>query len=156
MPFRIRPTTAAVAVIAIMAAGAVLAQTAAESAIKARKAHMALQAFNIGPLAAMAKGEADYDASAAAAAARNLAMLTAMDVARYYPEGTASGEIEGTRALAAIWQTPDDFNAKWQDLGTATAALAESAGAGLDELKSALGPVGQACGGCHKTYRVAD
>ena len=40
---------------------------------------MQLYAFNISHLGAMAKGEVDYDAAAASAAANNLAALAALN-----------------------------------------------------------------------------
>lgn len=137
-------------------AGGAVAQSAVEGAIKARKAQMTLFAFNLGPLGAMAKGEAPYDAAAASAAAGNLAKLASMNLASYFPEGSARGQVEGTRALPAIWENGADVMAKVAALNEATAALSTAAGTDLASLQAALGPVGQACGACHQAYRAPE
>ena len=141
---------------ALAAGGALLAQSAESpfaQQITARQSHMRLYAFNIGPLAAMAKGAMPYDAKTAAAAARNLAALAALDQSRYWPEGSDSFENEGTAALPKIWENIPDVISKAQDLAKATSALAETAGDGLEALQAGIGPVGGACGACHKAYR---
>ena len=74
--------------------------------------------------------------------------------ALYFPEGTAAGEVEGTRSKAEIWQTPDDFLAKAQALTDAAEAVAATSD--LAGQQAAMGPVGQACGACHEAYRVPD
>lgn len=121
-------------------------------AVKARNAHMALYGFNMGIMGAMAKGEVDYNADAASAAANNLAALAAFNQSAYWPEGTAQGEVEGSRAKAEIW-TDGGAAAKGQEMAAAAAALAEVAGNGLEALQAGMGPAGAACGSCHKAYR---
>jgi cytochrome c556 len=140
---------------AALLATAALAQDL-NPAVKARKAQMALHAFNVGVLAGMAQEKIPYDAAAAGAAANNLAALAATDWHAYFPAGTAMGEVENTTALPAIWETMADFDAKHADLVTATAALAAVAGTDLASLKGAIGPVGGACGACHKAYRQSN
>jgi cytochrome c556 len=141
--------------IAVLAApySVALAQDA-EAVIKARQAHMRLTSFNLGPLGAMAKGEMPYDAAVAAAAAGNLAAIAALDQSRIWAPGTGRPDAENTRALAAIWENPDDFASKIEGLRTATATMAEAAGTGLDALRAAMGGVGKACSACHETYRA--
>lgn len=145
--------------IAALAAAAVAATAYAQSAnpaVTARKAHMGLHSFNLAPLGSMAKGETPYDADVASALASDLVALSGMlsgpAFSLYFPEGTAAGEVEGTRAKAEIWQTPDDFRAQAQALADAATALAATTD--LAGLQAALGPVGQACGSCHEAYRV--
>lgn len=123
-------------------------------AVEARQSLMHLYAFHLGPLGAMAKGEMDYDAEVASVAATNLASLAALNQMAMWPEGTDSETIEGTRALPAIWQEGSEVGKMADDLATATAALAETAGDGLDAVRAGLGPVGGACGACHKAYRA--
>lgn len=143
------------AIVAVVAGGA-LAQSAVEGAIKARKAHMGLYGFNLGPLGAMAKGDMPYDAATATTFATNLMGLASLDTSAYWVEGSAKGEAEGTRALPAIWENPEDVGAKAAALRDATAALAAAAGTDLAALQGAMGPVGQACGACHQTYRASE
>ena len=156
MLLKTRPTAIAAGVILALAAGAVLAQSSAEAVIKARKAHMQLQAFNLGPLGAMAKGEMPYDAAQASAAAGNLAALVSMNMGRYFPEGSAQGQAEGTRALPAIWENGEDVMAKVAALNEAVTALNATAGTDLASLQGAMGAVGEACGACHKAYRAPE
>jgi cytochrome c556 len=141
---------------AVSLAGGAFAQSAVEGAIKARKAHMQLYAFNLGQLGAMAKGEAPYDAAQASAAAGNLVSLAGLSLGAYFPPGSAQGEAADTRALPALWQSGDDVIAKAAALSEALAALNTAAGTDLAALQGAMGPVGEACGACHKAYRAPD
>ncbi|MEY1555407.1 cytochrome c [Yoonia sp. R2331] len=122
------------------------------SAIKARGAHMSLYGHNLGPLGGMAQDKIPYDAAAAAAAAANLAALANMDQSTYWVEGSDIAAAGG-RAKSEIWTDSAGFDAEVAKLAEASTALAAVAGNGLDEMKAAFGPVGAACGSCHKAYR---
>lgn len=122
-------------------------------AIKARQAHMKLYAHNIGILGSMAKGAVEYDSTAAAAAAANLASLSMLSQAGYWPEGSESESNEGTDALAALWQNFGDVSEKGGDLAKAAQAMAMVAGDDLGALQGAMKELGGACGACHKKYR---
>lgn len=123
-------------------------------AVDGRQGLMAVISLNMGILGNMARERADYDADAALAAATNLAAIGQMDHSVFWPEGTDNVAIENTRALPAIWDDIDAVLAIWDDFGTATAALAETAGTGLDPMRAGLGPVGATCGACHDDYRA--
>ena len=143
---------------AIMALGTVstsaIADEAMEKAIKARKAQMKLYSWNLGTLGGMAKGKIDYDAKAAAAAANNLLALVNMDARGMWPQGSDSTAMPGkTRAKVEAWSTYPKVAEKGKAMAEAATQLASVAGNGLDELKGAIGPVGKACGGCHKPFR---
>ncbi|MHA6262005.1 c-type cytochrome [Arenibacterium sp. CAU 1754] len=153
-----RLTLIAGAIIAGLASTAAIgeghADKAALAAIKARKANMQLYAFNIGLLGGMAKGEIDYDAAAASAAAGNLAALTQLDQSRYWIPGTDNAALgDATDALPAIWESGSKVGESAKALVDAAAALDAVAGDGLEALRGAIGPVGKSCGGCHETYR---
>ncbi len=125
-------------------------------AVKARKAHMQLYAHNLGILGAMAKGEAEYNADAAQGAADNLAALTMLNQASYWPAGTSTAELgEETRALPVGWENMDDAMAKGNAMAEAAMAMKAAAGS-LEGVQGAIGAVGGACGGCHKVYRQPD
>lgn len=126
----------------------------AAAALNARKAHMNLYAFNLGPLGNMARGNLDYDAEAAQAAADNLAALSSMSQQGYWLPGTDSESLEGSRSLPAIWEEGSDVGAKAGAYVEAVMALQAVAGTGLEPLQAAIGPVGAACGACHESYRV--
>lgn len=149
-------TFGTMAAMAISVATAALAQNKLPAPVKARQAHMDLNAFNLGILGSMAKGESDYDAETAKAAAQNLVMLSELNQMSYWPEGTDNASIEGTRALPALWQNLPDVMEKAKALHEAEVALASTAGDGLDAVKAGLGKVGEACGACHKAYRQSD
>lgn len=127
----------------------------AAKAMKARKSHMTLYSFNLGTLGGMAQDKIPYDAAAAAIAAANLAALANINEVGYWVEGTDSS-VEGSRAKPEIWADMAGFEAKQQALATAATALAAVAGDGPDAFKAAFGPVGGACGDCHKAFRVPD
>lgn len=125
-------------------------------AVKARKAHMQLYAFNLGVLGAMAKGETEYNADAAKAAADNLATMTGLSHRNYWPQGSSTDDLgEETRALPALWE--EGGFAKAGEIGgalnEAAVNLAAVAGDGQEAIGPALGAVGQQCGACHKAFQ---
>lgn len=124
-------------------------------AVKARQSHMQLYAHNIGILGAMAKGEAEYNADAASAAANNLVTLSSVINQRsYWAPGTSNAELgDETRALPVIWESGSTAGEIAGQLADAAAKLAAVAGDGQEALGPALGPVGGACGACHKANR---
>ncbi|SFM15000.1 c-type cytochrome [Shimia aestuarii] len=148
-----RLKTLATATTLALLAGAAFADGHVNAAIKARQAQMQLYAFNIGQLGAMAKGEMDYDAAVASAAANNLLTLTKMDQSAMWPGGSDSMSVDGTRAKPDMWDNFPDVMAKGKALGDAAMAMQAAAGGGLDSLRGAMGALGGSCSSCHKPYR---
>lgn len=130
-----------------------IAQNGVNPAVKARQSIMQLYAFNLGQLGAMAKGDVEYNADAASAAAGNLASLTQLNQMAMWPQGTDNENDPHTRALPAIWTSFPDVGAKGKALADAAAAMQVAAGTDLDSLRGAIGAVGSSCGACHKAYR---
>jgi len=122
-------------------------------AIKARQAHMQLYAHNIGILGAMAKGAVEYDSIAATAAASNLAALSLLSQAGYWPQGSDAESVEGSEALGAIWKNYGDVSEKSGALVEASQMMVGAAGSDLASLQDAMKELGGACGACHKSYR---
>lgn len=153
-----RKTLAATVIVAVTATGALWAEShanqAAMAAIKARQAQMQLYSFNLGVLGAMAKGDVDYDAGAATGAAENLAALSKLNQAAYWPQGSDADSVEGTRALPAMWQNFPDVMEKGQALAAAADGMVTAAGTDLEALRGQIGAVGGACAACHKAYRA--
>ena len=127
----------------------------AEAAVKARKAHMSLYSFNLGLLGKMAKGEMDFDAGAAQAAADNLVILSQINQARYWVPDSDNMSLENTRLLPALFDNIDDARAKGQALVEASTAMSAAAGS-LEGVQTSIGAIGGACGACHKAYRAPD
>lgn len=136
-----------------LAAGAALAAGHEKSAVDARQGQMRVMAFNLGILGSMAKGALDYDAERAKIAAGNLAAVAKLDQTGYYPEDTDAGFYDGSAALPALFENPEDYDKKLQDLVAATDQMQAAAGEGLDALRAQMAAVGGACTACHKAYR---
>lgn len=149
-------TLGLVAAGAIAATGPALADGHLEKAVKARQSLMQVVAFNLGPLGAMAKGEMEYDAEAAATSAKNLEALSKLDQSGMWPEGSDSESLgeDKTHALPAGWAADSKAMEKHEAWAEASAQLAAVAGDGLDAMKPAVAEVGKSCGGCHDDYRV--
>ena len=160
MSLSLKPFAFAGAAALALAAGIALAQeeeappSPEEMAHQAREHQMYLHAFNLGKLVPMVRGEAEYDAATAAAAAESVSLLAQLlDSPLYWIPGTSTEEIEDSRALPAIWEQPEEFAAKVTAFQEATANLASAAGTDLATLQTAFGPVGEACGSCHEDFR---
>lgn len=116
---------------------------------------MDLYNFNLAIIGNMAKGAVDFDAAAAQSAADNLASLTSLNQMSYWLPGTSNADMEGTRALPAIWAEGSDVGDKAKELAEAAVAMQAAAGT-LDGLRGGMKALGAACGGCHKAYRAPD
>lgn len=127
---------------------------AAMAAAKARQAQMQLYSFNLGILGAMAKGTVEYNADAASAAAGNLASLSSLNQMAMWVPGSDSDTLgDASRALPAVWAEGSKAQAIGMEMASASAAMAEVAGTGLDGVRGAIGAVGKTCGACHDDYR---
>ena len=147
-------TAAFLLVAAMPAAGfAQSAEEMAQDALEARHGYMKMLSINMGTLAAMARGEMEYDEGAATTAATNLAALTRYDVPSLFVDGTAAGQIEDSEALLAIWENPDDFAAKFTQLAEAAAASPDAVKGGQGNVGPALQQLGGACKDCHDDFR---
>lgn len=135
---------------------AVFADGHIDHAIKARQSHMQLYAFNLGTLGGMAKGEIEYNAEAAQAAADNLVALTMLNQSAYWPQGSDSGSSDKSKAKADMWANFPDVMKIGTDMAAAATAMQAAAGTDLAALRGAIGPLGGACGACHKAYRESD
>jgi cytochrome c556 len=144
-----------IAALALGVAGTTaLAQSNVSSQLKARQGLMRVNVINLGILGAMAKGEVDYNAEAAQAAADSLVGVSMIDQAVLWPEGSGEMDIDGTRAKMEIWDDPDGFMAAWEKYNTAVQAMQAAAGEGQAALGPALGQIGGTCQACHEAYQV--
>lgn len=135
---------------------AATAQNAFEAQVKARQGLMDVMALNLGVLGGMARGNMDYDAATAQAAADNLVAVSKVGHQFFWPEGSDNMSIDGTRALPAIWDNLDEVIADWTEFGAKAEALQAVAGDGLEALGPAIGGVGGTCQACHEDFRAPE
>lgn len=146
---KVAVAAAAVAVLAIGVASVATPSPEGTAAIKAR--HEAMEGIGdaMGPLAAIAKGEAPFDSAVveknAGTIAENLKKAAAL-----FPEGSDKGDVE-TWAKEEIWSNSADFAMKMQT----ARAQAEALQAVTEEaaFRPALGKLGNSCKSCHMDYR---
>jgi len=123
--------------------------------IKARQATMQLYAFNLGILGAMAKGDMDYNADQASAAAADLQALANLNGGAMWPQDSDMAKNPGiTWAKPDIWTTYPKIAEKSKALKEATAKMAAAAGSGIDGIRTNIGAVGGSCKSCHDDFRA--
>lgn len=106
-------------------------------------------ASHMKKLGAMAKGEADVDATAVvhAMAIQELAATVPL----WFPEGAGG---EKSRVKPEIWSDWDGFVKASDDFYAAAGNTVEAAKTGdAGQIGAALGAMGKTCGGCHKPFR---
>ena len=131
---------------------AVFAQTPpADRAIKYRQGVMTAQGWHMGILGGMAKGERPYDKDTAVRSAMFVEELIKMPW-----EGFPPGSDQGapTKAKAEIWKDPAKFKQRADAAMAEAPKLVAAAKTGeLSQLRSAIGPMGNACNNCHDDFR---
>lgn len=125
-----------------------------ENIVKYRKNQMRAQAALMGMIAAALKGEVSWTDEIAVQARALSGMSKALP--RLFVEGSGKADGLDSRALAVIWENPDEFAAELQTFQDDTAALAEVAeGGDMAAIGAAVGKVGKdGCTACHETYRA--
>ena len=101
----------------------------------------------------MLRGQTEYDAAAVMESLQTWDDASAK-FGDLFPAGSETGE--GTEAAPAIWEDRDGFNAALKDWADAVDAAIGAAPATLEDGKPVLGPIFQACKGCHDNYRIED
>ena len=128
----------------------ITAIVAQEDPIKARKALMKGNGDQAKIGAGMAKGEQPFDLAKAKAIFAQYADAAAK-MPSLFPDNSKTGG--DTEALPKVWETMDDFKAKFVKFGQ-DAKAAESSVTDLDSFKAAMSNIGKQCGGCHELYRA--
>jgi cytochrome c556 len=128
-----------------------MAQVKPEVLVAQRQAAMKLQGKYLGPIGAMMKGAAPYNADVVAVNATFLENLSRMPWDGFQP--STSGE--KSAAKPEIYKDVAKFKAAADMLEAATAKLGAAARA-KDEagVKASFGGVAKACGSCHDDFRV--
>ena len=141
---------------ALLSGGAALADRE-EDAVKARRGYFQMLSFNLGGLAAMAKGEVEYNAVAAAKFAANLDALSDVDLEPLFLPGTDNQAMAGqTRALPAIWANKGRLQEHSDRFNEAVDLVTLEAAQGLDQLRGQIAKLGGACKACHDDFRAKD
>jgi cytochrome c556 len=139
------------ALAAVVAAGAAGQGVRPDRAIKYRQGVMTAINWNLGVLAAMAKGDRPYDKDVA------LKSATFVEALSHMPwDGFVAGSDKGapTKALPEVWKEPAKFKQHEDALMNVTPKLVIAAKTGeLAALKAAVGEVGRACNDCHDDFR---
>lgn len=149
---------AAIGAVALLATVAVAQEKSQEErAAEARQGFMRLIVWEAGPLFAMAKGDIGYDADLATTRAENLSTLAQYAGHTLFLPGSSVDDLgDATRALPAIWERQDEFHGGFDNLREQAANVVAEAGKGADQLRAAVGQLGNACGDCHEAFRLKD
>lgn len=124
-----------------------------EDAVKYRQAAFTVMGSHFGRIAAMAQGRVPFDAKAAAENADIVATMSKLPYTAF-GDGTDMTAIP-SKAKAEIWKEMPKFKAAAEKMQAEVAKLQVAAQSGnLDQLKAAVGGVGQSCKACHDTYRA--
>jgi len=146
-----------IALTSLIASAAVYAEPVksekqAKRAVETRQAIFKLVGSNMGPLGAMARGDAPFNAQVMEKNAERMAQLGAMIEDYFVPDAT-SFDLQ-TEALDGIWKNKADFNQKAQDMLSAAKALQLVAASGKEsEFRGAIGTLGGTCKACHDDYK---
>lgn len=142
-----RLRTAIAGLLILTAAGAAQADDPIKAATDYRQAMFQTFKWQMGQLAAMAKGERDYDPAMAEAAADAM-VAHGLLMPAAFPEGSANDE-----ALPVIWSDAAGFAEAVDQFQRAVADLAEAADDSREAMGGGLRAVGASCKNCHDNYR---
>jgi cytochrome c556 len=127
-----------------------VAQQKPEVLVKQRQSAMTLIGKYWGPLGGMMQGRVPYDA---AVVQRNAGYLDTLDKMPWDGFAESTKDVKSA-ALPTIWEKPGEFKEAQDRLVNEVAKLVAASKSG-DEgaVKSQMGAVGKACGGCHESFR---
>ncbi|MCQ0972194.1 cytochrome c [Paracoccus sp. TK19116] len=138
---------------AIMSMPVIVHAQSVEDAIEARHGFYKMLSINMGTLAGMAKGEIEYDEAAASRAGANIEALVGYDLPSLFVEGSSMDDNMESAAKPEIWDNPDDFAAKFEDLRSAAAGASDAVMGGQENVGPVVQKLGAACKACHDEYR---
>jgi cytochrome c556 len=140
----------ALAATGALAPGAARAQLKPEDLVRMRQGLMLTQKSQVGPMSAVAKGEAQMS-DATVTQAANLATIAKLIPTTFAPE---TAGLSGSKAKKEIWQKPDEFKKALERLQAETAKLAEVAKTkDAGAFKTQFGAAAGACKNCHDQFR---
>ena len=140
------------AALAAAFAATAFAQVTPDRVIKYRQSAFQVMAWNMGPMAAMVKGERPYDKDEFLKRAQNVEHAALAPWEGFGP-GTDAGA--PTKAKPEIWKDTAKFKQYQDALQAETVKLVAAAKTGsLDAVKGPFGAVGKACSNCHDDFRA--
>lgn len=128
------------------------AVVSAENQHENREAAMKKIGGAMGGLAAIAKGQKDYDAETVKASLTTI-KETITVFPTYFPPGS---EADDKAASPKIWENKADFEAHAAKLASDTDALLAQLPADAAAVGAAMGTLGGDCGACHQIYRLKE
>lgn len=132
-------------------AGTAMAQAKPDVLVKQRQAAMTLQGKYLGPIGAMMKGAAPYNADTVALNATFLENLSRMPWDGFQPSTSgvkSAAKPEIYTDMAKFRAAADTLEAETGKLGAAARARNEAG------VRASFGGVAKACGSCHDAFRV--
>jgi len=127
-----------------------VAQVKPEILVKQRQAAMTLIGKYFGPLGAMVKGTAPYNAAVVQRNAGYLEVLAQMPWDGFH-ESTKG---EKSAALPAVWEKAAEFKQAQERMQGEIAKLVQVAKGGDEAaVKNQIAAVARTCGGCHDNFR---
>ncbi|WP_419912014.1 c-type cytochrome [Hoeflea sp.] len=152
-PIRHRRFLCALGIAFFACGGWALAHSGATGIVKQRMDAMKDIAAQMKQLGAMIKGERDFDAAAAAAAAETI-VQHADTMLSLFPQGSNEHPSE---ALTVIWSDWQGFSDSAGEFAAHAMALSDAAGSATSaaEIRASFATVGKGCTACHEVYRVA-
>lgn len=146
-------TAATALAVTAVAQNAPTPEERAVTATETRQAVFKLLGYNMAPINAMVRGEAEFDAAIIERNARRVGALAPMIPELFEMADTRDFNVD-TRALPGIWDNRDDFRRLTADLEAAAETFAATA-AGGDRMQvmGGIRAFGATCGNCHEVYR---
>lgn len=136
--------------LATLSISAAQAQVKPEDVIKYRQGAYKVIGWNMGPMAAMVKGEMPYNKEAFARHAEIVAFVGKLTMEGFKP-GTEKGD---TKVKPEAFTKMDDFKSKMNKMNEESAKLAAISKTGsLDDIKKQFGATGATCKACHDDYK---
>ncbi len=124
-----------------------------EDVVNYRQSVYTIIGWNFGPIGAMMKGEAPFDAAAVTRHAQYVEMMSKA-APEGFPKGTGPDVVKNTEAKPEIWTKPDEFKNKMDSFQQEAAKLTEVAKGGDEKvIKAQFGKTAETCKACHKEFR---
>jgi cytochrome c556 len=123
----------------------------ADQLVQYRRAMLTVMAANFAPLGNMAPGKAPWDPKDFTLRAQRVQMIATALPEGFVPESKAGAN---TNAKPELWAERPEFERLLRNLQSRVGELSAAVQSGnADQMKSRVGPVGEACKACHDKYR---